>query len=293
MTSSQQMIETASKCRTIMEADALESIGGFIMSRQAPDGGFMGKSEASDLYYTVFAIEALASLGWKIPVEALERYLARFGTGNGLDLPHLSCLARVAARLAGGEPAGRKEIAARLEQYRSRDGGYAQVPGTDQGEAYACFLAGIAYEDLGLSIPKQLKALRSITRLELPSGGYAGSGASGVAATTTTASAAVIRAVIHLPVSKKTTEWLLNRYDPSGGGFRATEEAPLPDLLSTATALFALSRLMIPLDSVRQGCANFVQSLWDDNGGFRGHAADSVPDCEYTFYALLALGCLG
>ena len=27
------------------------------------------------------------------------------------------------------------------------------------------------------------------------------------------------------------------------------------------------------------------------NGGFAGTPADPVADCEYTFYALLALGC--
>ena len=35
---------------------------------------------------------------------------------------------------------------------------------------------------------------------------------------------------------------------------------------------------------------DFVESLWDDDGGFRGHPSDPVTDCEYTFYGLLAMG---
>ena len=91
----------------------------------------------------------------------------------------------------------------------------------------------------------------------------------------------------------QTVDWLLARHDPQTGGFFAAQDAPLPDLLSTATALFTLSLMNIPIDNLRSQSTEFVQLLWDDTGGFCGSPADTVPDCEYTFYALLALGCLG
>ena len=65
---------------------------------------------------------------------------------------------------------------------------------------------------------------------------------------------------------------------------------PVPDLLSTATALHALSALHVPIAGLRDPCLDFVDSLWTNRGGFFGTWADDAVDCEYTYYALLALG---
>ena len=67
----------------------------------------------------------------------------------------------------------------------------------------------------------------------------------------------------------------------------------MPDLLSTATALFALRVAggKIPAGEIRQ-TQEFVVAHWNEDGGFCGTPADPLSDTEYTFYALLALGCL-
>ena len=67
-------------------------------------------------------------------------------------------------------------------------------------------------------------------------------------------------------------------------------DAPVPDLLSTATALHAISTLHAPLDPVRESCLDFIDSLWTNRGGFYGSWGDDAIDCEYTYYALLSLG---
>jgi hypothetical protein len=67
-------------------------------------------------------------------------------------------------------------------------------------------------------------------------------------------------------------------------------DAPMADLLSTATALHALARMKVPLEGVGQPCAAFVLDLMTPQGGFAGSAADPEPDCEYTYYGLIALG---
>ena len=84
-------------------------------------------------------------------------------------------------------------------------------------------------------------------------------------------------------------DWLLTQCLPEGG-FRATPRAPLPDLLSTATAIHALAGLERPLEPIREPCLDFVDSLWTNRGAFHGHWADDHLDCEYTYYGLLALG---
>jgi hypothetical protein len=86
-------------------------------------------------------------------------------------------------------------------------------------------------------------------------------------------------------------KWLALRRSKYGG-FLATPNAPIPDLLSTATALFALQTLRYPLEKIKESCLTFIEEMWDDCGGFYGHIFDNTPDCEYTFYGLLSLGIL-
>ena len=80
-------------------------------------------------------------------------------------------------------------------------------------------------------------------------------------------------------------EWLQQQQDETGG-FHASEQAPIPDLLSTAVALFTL-RLM---DAPTRDASQFVQAHWLDSGGFAPTLLDDYSDVEYVFYGLLALG---
>ena len=79
--------------------------------------------------------------------------------------------------------------------------------------------------------------------------------------------------------------WLQARQDVTGG-FHATDEAPIPDLLSTAVALFTL-RLV---GAEAHDATNFIHAHWLDNGGFAPTILDDYSDVEYVFYGLLALG---
>ncbi len=84
-------------------------------------------------------------------------------------------------------------------------------------------------------------------------------------------------------------DWLLARYHPAGG-FVAALQVPMPDLLSTATALHALAMLGISVEAARESCLDFLDSLWTNQGSFHGHWFEDDLDTEYTFYGLLALG---
>jgi prenyltransferase beta subunit len=84
-------------------------------------------------------------------------------------------------------------------------------------------------------------------------------------------------------------DWLLARQHPAGG-FLATTDAPLPDLLSTAVSLHALDAVGADWRSRQEQILDFIDSLWSAEGGFHGSWADDDLDSEYTFYGLLALG---
>ncbi len=109
-----------------------------------------------------------------------------------------------------------------------------------------------------------------------------------LSAPTTNLAAAV---VVNRQTDRGTETALLDRCC-AAGGFGATEKLKNPDLLSTATALFALRVLETDLAPIRRPCLEYIESLWRDSGGFTGHTDDGFEDVEYTFYALLGIGCL-
>ena len=263
----------------------------FLAGQLREDGGFRGRSGASDLYYTVFGLEGLMALGAEIPAERIAAYLRTFGVGEALDLVHLACLARCWADLADRLPAAatRRAMAQLIESFRSGDGGYAQPRGQPRGTAYACFLAVGAYQDLRRRVPDPPGLVRCLESLRTADGAYANE--PGVELGSTPATAAAATALRHLGDSVRPAvgQWLLGRLHTTGG-FLAMPQAPLPDLLSTATALHALAGMHVPLGKVRDRCLQYVGSLRSAEGAFCGSWADDRPDCEYTYYGLLATG---
>ena len=79
--------------------------------------------------------------------------------------------------------------------------------------------------------------------------------------------------------------WLKERQDETGG-FQASEVAPMPDLLSTAVALFTLWLI----GTRPQSASSFIEAHWSDMGSFTPTLLDDYSDVEYLFYGLLALG---
>ena len=270
--------------------DRAAGAAGFIAGREDPAGGFRGRGERGDLYYSVFALEALAALDAPAPRAAVERWLAGFGAGDDLDLVHLACLARCWADLdepgAGGSAEG---ILAHVEAHRSADGGYGTAPSCRAGSAYTCFLAVGAYQDLRAPLCDPHRTAACLTALRAEDGGYSNS--PNMAVGSTPATAAAVTALRHLDckVDESAARWLTARRG-TDGGFGAWPGAPASDLLSTAVALHALAGLRAPPDDIRKPCMDFVNSLWSADGGFRGHATDEALDCEYTYYGLLAMG---
>lgn len=266
--------------------DARELVEFFIRGQHNPDGAFCDRAGASDLYYTVFGLESLIALQAEPPVEAVTRYLHTVNLAT-LDFVHLACLARCWAGVRGVAPT--EAILTRLEEFRTPDGGYHQAPSAAHGTAYAAFLALGAYQDLHTAPPQPAALLSSLESLRARDGAFANVPGAAAGVTTATAAAVMLLRQLDRPPDAKLAEWLLSRALPAGGFF-ALPGAPLPDLLSTATALHALAGLHVRLDGLREPCLDFIDSLWTNRGGFYGHWSDDAIDTEYTYYALLSLG---
>lgn len=250
------MIRMAARSRTFLEKDSRREVARFIRARQNPDGGFRGRGAASDLYYTVFASSGLMALGAPFSLWRLWRYVRSFGMGDNLDLVHLACLIRLRV-VFPMRKSTRRKFAEALAEHQSES-------------AYDLFMKLLAEDYLAESnFPDE--------PLYIPPDDP-----------TTNLAAAV---VVNRQIDPVTEDALFERICPSGG-FAATGNLQSADLLSTATALFALRSMDADLDFIRRPCLDYIASLWRDSGGFSGHEADQFEDVEYTFYALLAIGCL-
>ena len=299
MTLRQKLLQAAGRVARVRPAVA-DRAAGFVRGRACPGGGFADRSGRPDLYYTVFGLQALAAVE---PAESRagdrpthRDYLATFDADD-LDFVHLCCLVRCWRLAADAPPTDVCEsLPERFESFRAADGGYSHVPGAEHGTAYGAFLALGAWEDAGATLPDPQRLADGLAGLRAADGGYAGSPGAEAGAVPSTAAAVVTLAGLGRAVDAAAVEWLTARQRPEGG-WPAAPGAPTADLLSTATALHALAAAGGTLgDDARAAARTFVESLAaaaddaDDAGGFRGHPHDTVADCEYTFYGLLALG---
>jgi len=322
ITCSQDMFLTASLAHDHITGASWDSIGSYLLSQVNADGGFRGRSGESDLYYSLFGLGALLATGVGFSSRKANAYLTSFASGDSLDFVHLICLIRcrciirallrapfgprlLASRMKGagmalstflggkgGSQAGDPAILRSVEEYRSRDGGYSHtMKNAEQGTIYAAFLAYLAYTDAGRKVPNETGLITSVSRLKLDDGSFANAPDVESGSTTSTAAALVLQAEITSRPNSDSCDQLFSRISPSGG-FLGSGRAPGSDLLSTATALYALKRAGRGLGEQIEATRNFVEGLWNGDGGFSGSAWDDRSDCEYTFYALLALGCL-
>ncbi len=254
------MLQVARLAPNLLQESA-DRVAEYLHSQFNEDGGARDRAGKSDLYYTVFALDGLIALRRDPPADRVRPSLESFGDGEGLDLVHLACLARCWAALGKGPTV----IAERIAR-------------ASNGSVYHQFISTGALEDLG---GRPNLSPEAVLRHQSPDGSFGGT-------TPTTAGAVTILHHLGADVPAASVDWLLARARPEGG-FAAVPDAPMPDLLSTATALHALVAAHAPIGALKEKTLDFVDSLWTGQG-FCGTWADESPDCEYTFYGLLALG---
>ena len=271
---------------------AAELVTAFLRRTRTKEGAWPDREGRPDLYYTVFGVEGLLALRVEEDHAVLAEWLRGHGDGEGLDFVHLCCLARCWAALPAvfRPEAGVKEgMAARLEAWRTPDGGFHQRAGSGRCTAYGCLLGWAALGDLGF-VPAGAEAIAGcLESLKAVDGGYANEPGLPFGTTTATAAAVSLHRLLRRTPPVELGAWLLGQRHP-GGGFKAFPGAPIPDLLSTAVALHALDGLQCSFAADRDALLDFTDSLWSADGGFHGNWTDDALDVEYTYYGLLALG---
>ncbi len=281
MTCSHGFDQLAEEAQTLMREAVIKS--------QADDGLFIGRSRSGDLYYTFFGLILAAVTGAKINLKKCIKAHSEIDFSS-LDLVHgctwlrvsnllkLLALPNVLRRNAVEyiSPKANKETSKMIQSLSALPG--KAYPQSDPSSPYSRFLINTLHSDFGMDAPAS-----DLTPYRLKSGLYANLKDNTEYAVNATASALF---VISVQKAEQTARALLE-LQQEDGSFKAVEEAPYGDLLSTGTAFFALNKYKItPPISIKP----FLRSCFRGNGLFAATPDDPEGDLEYTVYALLALG---
>ncbi|MBM4163130.1 MAG: hypothetical protein FJ222_01610 [Lentisphaerae bacterium] len=296
------IIAAAAQARILISSEGAARVAAFFLSARGAAGLFRDRAGRPDLYYSVFGLGGLIALGVGLPQPRDVRRCLDAEAGVTKEESFTDCVSRIRClrclNLLGdvqpGDALKFEQSVARLERYRSADGGYShEREHAPQGTVYAAYLVEQAHRDAGIAWRDPERTITALDTLCTPDGGYTNHSGTPRGSTTATAAAAVLL-IRHgkCQPARRAVDYLARQRHPDGG-YRASQAAPLPDLLSTATALYAES-LCEPLTDKPpfRPTAAFIEGLWNGDSGFRSQAADPVSDVEYTFYALLALGAL-
>jgi prenyltransferase beta subunit len=165
-------------------------------------------------------------------------------------------------------------------------GDFTDLPHHDVQSPYTHFIRLSLQEDTGRKINDKAGILKSLADYRVAGGGYSNIKGGNTASTNATVAALAIIGQLAGYKHNEDVEYL-RELQGSSGGFGAAKDAPVPDILSTATSLFMLKCYGVP---PKYAAGNFIEAHWLDNGGFSATLSEDSSDVEYTFYGLLALG---
>ena len=273
-----------------------EELRTYYLSALDHNGGFRGRKGNGDLYYSAFALRGLFLLGM-LDDQKLLMNVADFlevqqrrEDLSPTDLLSWTFCAFLTQTVQDKEllPEQIASLLHRWERFRSPDGCFATSEKTAFSSTYTTFLTAVFYELLGESERSRLIPAAPILERQRSDGGFVELPPLQYSGTNPTAAAVGLLSILEVPLpdKQKTVEFLCRCAHPSGG-FRAHARIPLPDLLSSFSALMALYDLDAADHVNRSTLRNFVTSLRSPDGGYFGMMPDQQSDVEYTFYGMV------
>ncbi len=270
-----------------------------------PDGGFRGREGGSDLYYTGFAVRALAVSGGLTESvrDRLTEYLAgldplKLGVIDLLSWLYSALVVQAAGGsdlLADAPPDFADQVCQLLERNRVADGGYTKAAEGSAGSTYQSFMVALTYELLGRRMPRPNAMIQFLYDRQRDDGGFVEIAPMKRSGTNPTAAATALLTSLGGMDSEIADDVLAFLTDviSTEGGFQANTRIPFADGLSTFTALLTAHDLgrrdLISPDKILNWLSTAIERT---EGGFRGANWDQQADVEYTFYGLGILGLL-
>lgn len=300
-----QLADRVSRGLKNLSADRLQRHRDFLLTQQMPDGGFRGREGDADLYYTGFAVRALAVTG------GVEQSVARplIDYLRSQDPRHLNVIdllswlySALVVQAATGEDLLQHlpgdfidHVTQQLESTRAADGGYAKSTEGSAGSTYHSFMVVLTYELLGQKVPRPNRLIQFLYDRQRDDGGFVEIAPMKRSGTNPTAAAvALLRTLggMDEDIADDVLGFLTDVVSPEGG-FQANTRIPFADGLSTFTGLLTGQDLGRRDIIKPPHILEWLQSQIElPTGGFRGASWDQQADAEYTFYGLGILGLL-
>ena len=272
-----------------MSPEAQKQLSKTVTASQGPSGFFYGRAGQEDLYYTFFGLLLAAVTNAKFRRRACDVQF-RSVDFMSLDLVHGCAWLRVVKMLLWLTLPRflRNRLSASLLQvfhifFRKELSLLSKLPShaypqQDPDSLYSRFLLGTLYTDFGQAMPEF-----DLSDYRLESGLYAN-----LINSTDYGVNATAAALFLLPPDQcgETADAIMALQE-TDGSFKAVASAPEGDLMSTATAAFALQRCGKTLQSPVK---LYLRECFRENGFFAATPDDPDGDLEYTAYGLLLMG---
>ena len=297
-----ELLDVLRRAPLLLSSEAKEKISNFTSEQLTSEGGFCNRAGTCDQYYTMFGLGCAMALNISMPVKKIKQYILS-SPAEDLDLVHLVC--RVKSLLIIKLMRWRifypflrflyntglhSQTKVNAEKFRSPDGGFND-DSAGISHPYAIFMGLNLYQDCGAKIPDTANLIKALENCRKGKNTFYNPASKGQGMLLSTSAAMLTLRQLTGKVDISVLDWIAQQQGKTGG-FHASPDSPMPDLLSTAVALFTLRVCSYPLDSMADSAMDFILNHWYENGGFTGTLVDDCADCEYTFYALMALGAL-
>jgi hypothetical protein len=302
----QEILAVIDRAVDHLTPEAHQDIGDYLRRHFSPEGGFVNRAGIPDLYYTMFGLTCALALRLDLPYQRVSDWLARQPQAHR-SLIDLSCQAKCFTLLANSPPwappvapgtvAGEWAnpggfLESEVRRFRTTEGGFSYDPtGKGRGFPYAAFLALNIYQDLGWSIPEPERLISALHACRQPDGRFAHPGSKSPGLLLSTVAGLLTLRQLTGEIDTEALKYIENQFAPVGG-WKTDPGSELPDLLSTAVALFAIRVCGVDMTPYGALTRTFVEDHWLPGGGFSATLADDIGDCEYVYYGLLSLGAL-
>ena len=282
---SEKLLDTLLQGKKKLSHEAQKRITSFVGSQLTENGAFTNKNGNDDLYYTSFGLMLAYVLKLHINTAHTNQWL---DTQNDKLSDLLNCAAYLRSRmLCRLLKTGRLNLAlSRMFNTKQTLPLFSDYPHGDMYSPYSQYILLSLKEEMGIETTNRQEILTSLSSYRIATGGYSNIKGSKQATTNATVAALAVRGQLCGYQDNEDIRYLFSTQNESGG-FYANALAPVPDLLSTATALFLLKCYGL---TPRINAGNFIDAHWQSSGGFAATLMDDRCDVEYTFYGLLALG---
>nr|WP_321451457.1 prenyltransferase/squalene oxidase repeat-containing protein [uncultured Carboxylicivirga sp.] len=283
-----KMLKTLQKAKTQLSDEAIRHISDFVLSQMNDEHCFKNKGGRPDLYYTAFGWMLCFILGIKTDVNKMRKYLNSLDIDQ-LDLIHYAAFVRCSILT---DLSKNGKIITWLSSLKSKNikelTDFSGIPHDNPQSPYSKFIWLSLLEDTGNKLKDKATFLTELEEYRLTDGGYRNLSEGLGATTNATVAALSVLGQLKDYQTNPDVDFLKN-LQQANGGFQGASASPVPDILSTATALFMLQCYG---QKPKYDPGDFLEAHWLDSGGFCPTLIDETSDVEYTFYGLLALGTL-